>query len=107
MGVPCVAKIFSLFSRDLTIPHLEPCISPSALWVASDIWLVPFNSRIPLVTECIIKNSKKLNFLTVYHFCFSQYFLDVQPRVMQAVIANIFLVKMPVQSQFTERKETG
>ena len=28
----------------------------------SDIWLVPFNSRTAVVTEFIVKNSKKLNF---------------------------------------------
>ena len=30
--------------------------------VASDIWLVSFNSRTAVVTEFIVKNSKKLNF---------------------------------------------
>ena len=37
-------------------------ISPFASWVTSDIWLVPFNSRTAVVTEFIVKNSKKLNF---------------------------------------------
>ena len=46
-----------------------------------------FNSHTPVVTEFIVKNSKKLNFLTVYHFSFCQYFLDVKPRVMQEVMA--------------------
>ena len=54
-------------------------ISRSELWVASDIWLVPFNSRAPVVTEFIVKNCKKLFFLKVYHFTFSQYFLGVKP----------------------------
>ena len=33
-----------------------------ALWVTSDIWLVPFYSRTSVVTEFIVRNSKKLNF---------------------------------------------
>ena len=44
---------------DLTIPHLDLSHSPFALWVASDIRLVPFNSRAPVVTEFFLKNSKK------------------------------------------------
>ena len=35
---------------------------PSASWVTSDIWLVPFNSRTAVVTEFIVKNSKELFF---------------------------------------------
>ena len=59
------------------------------------------------MTEFIVKSSK-VKFLTVYHFSFSQYFLDVKPRVMQAVIAKYFFNKnggsIPV---CTERKATG
>ena len=45
------------------IPHLDLSrIPPFALWVASGIWLVPFNSRAPVVTEFFVENSKKLNF---------------------------------------------
>ena len=50
-------------------------------------WLVPFNSRAPVVTECIVKNRKKFQFLKVYHLSIGQYFLDVKPGAMQAVIA--------------------
>ena len=60
------------------------------------------------MAEFIVKNSKKLFFLTVYHFSFSQYFLDVKLRVMQAVIALYIFNKnggsIPV---CTERKATG
>ena len=35
---------------------------PFASLVTSDIWLIPFNSRTPIVTEFIVKNSKKFNF---------------------------------------------
>ena len=37
-------------------------ISSFASWVTSDIWLVSFNSRTAVVTEFIVRNSKKLNF---------------------------------------------
>ena len=61
-------------------------ISPVALWVASDIWLVPFNSLTPVVTLFIVKDSKKLN-------CWVNIFL-----VTQAVIAY-FLLKLAAKSQ--------
>ena len=50
------------FSQELTIPHLESCISHFELWVASIIWLVSFNSRAPVGTQFIVKNRKKSNF---------------------------------------------
>ena len=46
--------------------------------VASDIWLVPFKSRAPVVTEFIVKNCKKSN-LKFYHFSISRYFQAVNP----------------------------
>ena len=39
--------------------------------------LVPFNSRAPVVTEFVVIKSQKVEFLKVYHFSISQYFLDV------------------------------
>ena len=55
---------------DFTLPHLELLHFALALWVASGVRLVPFNSRAPVVTEFIVKNSKKKK-NTVYHFSFS------------------------------------
>ena len=60
------------------------------------------------MTEFIVKNRQKLKFLTVYHFSFSQNFLDVKPRVMQAVIAQyIFNKNGGSIPDCTERKATG
>ena len=48
-------KIFQeemAFLRDLTIPHLD------LSHFASTFWLVPFNSCVPVVTECKVKIAK-------------------------------------------------
>ena len=51
--------ILTLFLPFATIIiHLDHFAS----WVTSDIWLAPFKSRTAVVTELIVKNSKKLNF---------------------------------------------
>ena len=60
------------------IPHLDLSISHFELWVASIIRLVPFNSRAPVVTDLLLKIAKSQLF-EIYHFFFSQYFLDVKP----------------------------
>ena len=48
------------FSRDLTIPHLD--LSHFVLCIMGNVWLVTFNSRTAILTELIVKNSKKLVF---------------------------------------------
>ena len=45
------------------IPHQDLCILRFELWVASNNWLVPFNSPAPVVTKFVVKNRKKSNFL--------------------------------------------
>ena len=55
------AKMFVYTETDNVIGT----VTPFALWLTSEIRLVPFNSRIPVacvVKEFIVKNSKKLNF---------------------------------------------
>ena len=82
-------------------------ISPFALWVTSDIWLVTFNSLTPVVTEFTVKIAKSY-ILTVYHSSFRQYILNVKLWVMQAVIAYyIFNKKGGSIPVCTDRKATG
>ena len=50
----------AVFWRDLTISH---CISGFELCESSLIWLIPFNSHAPVLTQLIKENRKKSNFL--------------------------------------------
>ena len=58
-GIPAIQnamlEVFILARPD------DTRISRFELWVASDITLVPFNSRAPVVTDFVVKNRKKPN----------------------------------------------